>query len=168
MKHNILLTALTFVFLLFSCNKKENVETEPQISLVKVSQLLPQEMIGLWNTQQLNIVLNVNTDSSQNIKIPISQFPEKLKITTVQAKYFANGSFISVAIDTLGKEMEKEEGTWYKKGDSLIVDYNAQHFTYAYEYKEAESKGTFKTYVDWDMDGLKDDYLELTSIKIRD
>lgn len=162
---NILI--IYFALSLFSCKQNVQEETiyQEKEELAQVQEI-DTAMLGTWNSNVLDIVLDFSTDSAKKILVLKEEFPEKLGISQVEAIYRADGSFSSSYFAIDGSIYQTEEGTWYALGDSLIIEYDSEGVknTFVYHYEVLEAYGIFTTLMDWDQDGKKDDRLILKSL----
>ena len=158
------------IIVLFSCKQHEVVEETITTQDVHASSGVDTAMVGHWYANTLDVQYDFATDSLQQELVVLEDFPEVLGIANVLAIYKEDGSFSSTYIGLKGEDLYTEEGRWYAEGDSLYIIYSPadQLDTFAYHFWVDGKVGVFKSIIDWDQDGRKDDHLTLTSLKVID
>ena len=131
-----------------SC-KQESESTE-----VDLKSALP----GTWESVSINVIVNSvnNTDSSYVFDVPEKLWTQKLGIRPIKTYYKEeNNNYFSEYYDLKDSLINTTRGKWYVFGDSLTLV--TPEATYEYEVSVNGGLGNFRSLMDWDGDGEKDD-----------
>ncbi|QSE96613.1 hypothetical protein [Fulvivirga lutea] len=151
--------SIILITILFACESKKSSENEEKAP----EQTLSQQMVGTWRNLELKVTIKNNSKDSV-LNVPEGKWPEILNINPIETSFNEDGTFVSVYKDIGGNVIMSTNGTWGAIGDTLKM--TKSNLTNSYHAQINEDIVTFKSYLDWDNDGERDDYYEGTQEKI--
>ncbi len=149
--------------ILFSCN---NMNKDGDNILA--GNTLAKQMTGQWHTIGLHVEAKSwnNTDKDSIFDIPSTEFNFKLGFNKNIGTYKLDGSFEETYYSYSDSLLMRVTGNWDAKGDTVYVQQMSPSINENHYYFELKGDtGYFKTYLDWDKDGKKDDLFTSTALK---
>ena len=152
MKQKHLLLILIFGTLIVACKKEKSLE---------------EYMINSWQTTYMKIEMPTY-EKSDSLYVYEDKFDNNPELVA-QSTYNADGTFNAWFVNPKGEKVSESSGNWSVKNDSLFVDffYNNRDIKVGYQITETEEGFTGKSKFDWDNDGELDDFLLMTTKRIK-
>jgi hypothetical protein len=129
----------------------------------------PNDMVGTWHSQEVTFVVHgvQGSDRLDTLTAMHDEFPERLGILEAIGTYFPDGSYIDNYMLPDSSIVGETTGTWERKGDSIIITQTEPApMTYRYAVDRDGDQASFTGWVDFDMDGEKDDLFIGTSTRV--
>lgn len=129
--------------------KPENAEEE--------SVVLSQELPGTWESILVRVEVSTaeNTDSSYVFEVREEEWLERTGMQPIKAYFQPNNQYRQVFTAGNDTVISEARGLWNTFSDTLMmIEPNA---TYQYVVKIDKGLAEFRTMLDWDGDGVKDD-----------
>lgn len=158
MKTNKVILVLLFFIVLAACETKKTETTEDKSDIREVSELL----IGQWHNLEIEVVIKREKGDSVAV-VPYGKWEEILKIKPIVTSFNPDSTFVSEYRSLDDEIMMTSYGTWFVKGDSLIMSQDGTDNAYFTQIKN--DTVSFSGYIDWDQDGEADDFYTGTQIK---
>lgn len=151
------LLPLLFIIIISACDNKSSNEqpaVQEEEQSEEVVQNLEQELIGEWYNLTLDLVIKADPDST--LHVPDGKWEEIMGMKPIRTTYKGDGTFESVYTSLEGEPLGVSSGTWSLDGAILtMIEHNSEN---KYDLSIQDGVATFTSELDWDMDGVLDQY----------
>ncbi len=116
-----------------------------------------QSLIGTWENVSLTVGIETQNGSNSSSQLIVNkgEWEKIMKIQPIKTTYLPDGKFTSSYYALDGSPLGKEEGKWFIRNDSLILESTNYSNSYALKFKGNTAQ--FISKLDWDQDGENDD-----------
>ena len=118
---------------------------------------------GTWTNVNLAVTIQ-NDNGDSTVIVNEGEWEKVLGIKPILTTFSADSSFISKYYSLNNDLMFTSSGKWWVEKDTLVMISESAKNKYAFESNEKGVK--FSGMLDWDQDGLIDDYYEGVQIKL--
>ena len=127
---------------------------------------LKQELLGTWQTYQVNVAVNSadGLDSFRSEMITADIWENTYGMEPPVFYFQPDDAFRRLHRALAGQVLDEATGTWRVNGDTLFLDENGKTTSYAVKF--GSGKAAFRTTLDWDSDGQIDDEYQSVHRKI--
>ena len=142
-----------------ACSSGQNKKAENEDSELNYGDFQEQAIIGHWKNKSIDVDMNTynNSDTSFHVAVNEDNWKIKMNINPIVTEINEDGTFLTNYKDTLDNVFHQNKGTWYVDGDSLfLIDDDGISYPYKMSFNGDILK--MNTIVDYDGDGMKDDY----------
>jgi len=165
-------TRLTFfIFILFlitvACSSGQNKDAAADDEDLNFGDEQETGVVGSWKNKSIDVDLHTynNSDTSFHVAVNEDNWKIKMNINPIITEINEDGTFLTNYRDTLNHVFHQNKGTWYIDGDSLFL-IDEKGIKYPYKVRINGDILKMSTNVDYDEDGVKDDYYLGEYIKI--
>ncbi|WP_420385015.1 hypothetical protein [Roseivirga sp.] len=123
-----------------------------------------EHLLGEWYNESVRVDIDALDGEVDSVfSVPAGKWEEILQIQPILTTYKKDGTYESIYRELDGSLLQKSSGEWMMRGDSLFL--TSQGMTTGYHFEWQEGKGEFRGYLDWDSDGIADDFYSGIQIK---
>jgi len=155
---NKIIPLLLFLIVLSSCESNKIGDVKESEEVLGIS----EQLIGKWHNLAIKVVIQAEHGDSIAL-VPYEKWEEILKIKPIVTSFNDDSTFVSEYISLDGEVMMTATGTWFVKGDSLVMTERGRDNVYFTTLKYDTI--SFTGFIDWDEDGEADDLYTGTQIR---
>lgn len=132
----------------------------------KENSLQESELIGKWTNLSLLVTMKRLEKEDSILHASEGEWEDVLEIKPIISEFKEDGTF-KAQYSNLNEEIIKEDqGTWFIRNDSLIIEIDGKHTAYHFTIKN--DRVFYKAILDWDGEGQNNDFYDGVQIKIKD
>lgn len=120
---------------------------------------IEDQIVGAWQADMLIIDVNSfeDSDTTFTVKVYNDNWEMLMQIKPPIIRIKNDGTFTSTTYNLEDELVQESNGNWWMDGDSLYME-DVQKTLYQYKVFIDGDLAEFKSWIDWDMDGKKDDH----------
>ena len=125
------------------------------------SDMAAHPLIGRWTTEDVIVFYDATERSleARTFRITAEDWADVLGLEPREVNFAADGTYWSEQRGVAGNTVERTSGRWAtSKGKLTLIQVKPDEAELNYGYQVEGARLTFETQVDWDSDGVEDDF----------
>ncbi|PIB36998.1 hypothetical protein BFP72_17110 [Reichenbachiella sp. 5M10] len=123
-----------------------------------------QDLVGKWTNLSLLVTMKRLEESDSVLQAKEGEWERVLKIKPIETTFLKDSTFASEYYTLEGQKMNTTYGKWWVEKDSLVMLTESGETRYDFEL--TGNRVRFRATLDWDGDGLADDYYDGVQVRM--